>query len=195
VLDAADIGLRHTGQLGELPLGEATSDACVVCKIIHYSPKNLPNLSNNETALIRAHRTGVPHRTNLGHNRSTGAALASSRAEPRRSLVMPGDLSVQHRSCPSLSFRQQSPAGLCPPSAHRTVGTRRKPDSAGLWLAEAASGSIPPDYGLFRLESDATVEPDHFRVHVVVLDQASDELGELGCRAHPLREHHGGDQL
>src|SRR5260370_15640602 len=45
----------------------------------------------------------------------------------------------------------------------------------------------------FGLEPDAAVEPDDLGIHVIVLDQRPDELGELGGGAHPLGEHHGGD--
>src|SRR5260221_13770309 len=45
----------------------------------------------------------------------------------------------------------------------------------------------------FGLEPDAAVEPDDVGIHVIVLDQRPDELGELGGGAHPLGEHPGGD--
>lgn len=46
-----------------------------------------------------------------------------------------------------------------------------------------------------RLEADAAVETDRLAVHVVVLDQGLDEVGELRRLAHPLRERDGRGEL
>src|SRR6185437_214136 len=64
----------------------------------------------------------------------------------------------------------------------------------GEWLRR--TGAAPELWpGLLGLEADTAVEPDHFGVHVVIVDQRPDELRELGRRAHALGEHHRSDQL
>src|ERR1035437_7419968 len=101
--------------------------------------------------------------------------------------------------------RSSSAAAMAPATASLTalravgrsiVTTATGPSTSVSTASGTASppvccSALPPDpASLLRLEPDTAVEPDDLGVHVVVLDQRSDEVREFGGRTHPLREHH-----
>src|SRR6516164_1447804 len=102
------------------------------------------------------------------------ASLTALRASGRLIVMMP---------MPSATSAKTASATSLPPWRSRERCTRR--------AVSPRRGRAP---GLLWLESDAAVEADDLGVHVVVLDQRPDELGELGRGAHALGEHDRGGE-
>src|SRR5215469_1497237 len=149
------------------------------------------------------------------------AAIGASPArKPLRSMpalkVPPAPVSTRTLTSPRLSKSSIAPAmprATSPLTALRACGLSivMTATLSATSVRIASAIAVPPDRrrtinvargrlsmrwpGLLGLESDAAVEPDHFGIHVVVVDQRPDELGELGRGAHPLGKDDWRDQL
>src|ERR1035437_5169271 len=130
--------------------------------------------------------------------RAVGRSILTTATVPSTSVSTITRISVRASRSSSAAAMALATASL---TALRAVGrsivtTATGPSTSVSTASGTASppvccSALPPDpASLLRLEPDTAVEPDDLGVHVVVLDQRSDEVREFGGRTHPLREHH-----